>query len=331
MREIEFGDRNEKGTAIFEILVPLSEAQLSPTFYSTTCSNLTDIVSDQINQTLISDPRIGASLLRLHFHDCFVQGCDASILLDTSGTIQSEKNAAPNVNSTRGFELVDKIKTAVEQSCPGFVSCADILALAAQSAVQLAGGPAWNVKLGRRDSLSANQALANTSIPTPVESIANITAKFTALGLNVTDLVALSGAHTIGRAQCRLITNRLYNFSGTGGPDPTLDATYLATLRQSCPQSGSGFNVVDLDPTTHDVFDKSYYSNLQGNKGLLQSDQELFSNSSAQIVGIVNQFSRDQSTFLDSFVAAMIKMGDLSPLTGASGEVRNNCRVVNGS
>ncbi|KAL3625513.1 hypothetical protein CASFOL_030967 [Castilleja foliolosa] len=315
--------------AIFLIL-PLSEAQLSPTFYNTTCPNLTNIVIDQINQTLQSNPRIGASLLRLHFHDCFVQGCDASILLDSSSTIQSEKNAAPNGNSTLGFEIVDKIKAAVEMACNNTVSCADILALSAQSSVQLAGGPSWNVSLGRRDSLSANQTLANISIPSPFESIKNITTKFTNLGLNVTDVVSLSGAHTFGRAQCKLITNRLYNFSGTDNPDPTLNATYLATLNQSCPKSGSGFNVVNLDPTTANVFDNKYFSNLQANKGLLQSDQELFSNSSAQIVGIVSQFSSGQKAFFDAFVASMIKMANISVLTGTSGEVRKNCRVVNG-
>lgn len=56
-----------------------------------------------------------------------------------------------------------------------------------------AGGPSWNVLLGRRDSRTANQAGANTSIPSPTEGLTNITAKFTAVGLNLTDLVALSG------------------------------------------------------------------------------------------------------------------------------------------
>ncbi|KAL3569214.1 hypothetical protein D5086_029104, partial [Populus alba] len=119
-------------------------------------------------------------------------GCDASILLDNSSSILSEKLAAPNVNSIRGFGVVDSIKTALESSCPGVVSCADILALAAESSVSQSGGPSWSVLLGRRDSLTANQAGANTSIPSPFEGLSNITAKFSAVGLNTNDLVALS-------------------------------------------------------------------------------------------------------------------------------------------
>jgi Peroxidase len=65
------------------------------------------------------------------------QGCDGSVLLDDSDSIQSEKDALPNNNSLRGFDVVDDIKTAVENVCPGVISCADILALAAEISVNL--------------------------------------------------------------------------------------------------------------------------------------------------------------------------------------------------
>ncbi|GJT29246.1 heme peroxidase [Tanacetum coccineum] len=76
---------------------------------------------------------MGASLLRLHFHDCFVNGCDASILLDQTSTIDTEKNAAANVNSARGFEVIDRIKSEVDKicgrpvvSCDCIENCVDI-------------------------------------------------------------------------------------------------------------------------------------------------------------------------------------------------------------
>ncbi|KAM3288806.1 peroxidase A2 [Capsicum chacoense] len=307
-----------------------SNAQLNSNFYSTTCPNVSNIIQNAIIKALQSDARIGASLLRLHFHDCFVNGCDASVLLDNNATtnIISEKDARPNANSLRGFNVVDNIKVVVENSCPGVVSCADILALAAQSSVSLAGGPSWNVLLGRRDSKTANQKGANTSIPSPIESINNIIAKFSAVGLNTTDLVALSGAHTFGRAQCGLFRERLYNFNGTGKPDPTLSTTYLAKLMQICPQNGSFTTLVNLDLTTQDKFDNNYFTNLQNQNGLLQSDQKLFSGIGA-FSNIINTFRRDQNVFFQNFVVSMIKMGNISPLIGTNGEIRSDCKRVN--
>jgi len=49
------------------------------------------------------------------------------------------------------------------------------------------------VLLGRRDSLTANQAGANTSIPSPFDSYKNLVSKFSAVGLDITDLATLSG------------------------------------------------------------------------------------------------------------------------------------------
>ncbi|KAK6925720.1 hem peroxidase [Dillenia turbinata] len=306
-----------------------SEAQLNATFYDDSCPNVSSIVRTVIEEALVSDPRIGASLIRLHFHDCFVNGCDGSILLDNSSTIETEKDAFPNVNSTRGFDVVDNIKVAVEDACTGTVSCADILAIAAEASVSLAGGPSWAVLLGRRDSLIANKSGANTALPGPTQNLTVLKSKFSDVGLDTTDLVALSGAHTFGRAKCSSFSARLYNFSGTGEADPTLNTTYLETLRELCPQDGDETVLANLDPTTPDCFDKNYYSNLQTNQGLLQSDQELFSTDGADTIDIVNTFSSNESNFFEAFVQSMINMGNINPLTGTEGEIRLDCRKVN--
>ena len=68
------------------------------------------------------------------------QGCDASILLDATSTIDSEKNAGANANSARGFNVVDDIKSQVDKVCGRpVVSCADILAVAARDSVVAVG------------------------------------------------------------------------------------------------------------------------------------------------------------------------------------------------
>lgn len=144
-------------------------------------------------------------------------------------------------------------------------------------------------------------------------------------------LTNLTGAHTFGRAQCRLFVGRLYNFNNTGNPDPTISPSYLATLQQTCPQNGNGTVLANLDPSTPDSFDNNYFTNLQNNQGLLQSDQELFSTTGSATVSIVNSFSSNQTAFFQSFAQSMINMGNISPLTGSSGEIRSDCKKVNGS
>ncbi|KAM7523317.1 hypothetical protein LguiA_013219 [Lonicera macranthoides] len=314
-------------SVILLVLGGRTKAQLSSTFYDTTCPNATSVVRSVLTKAQQNDDGVAARLIRLHFHDCFVNGCDASILLDNAPGIASEKDAVPNT-SIGGTEVVDDIKTALENVCPGVVSCADILAIASEISVVLTGGPTWNVVLGRRDSRTANRAGAESNLPSPFRGLADIQDKFTAVGLDNTDLVALSGAHTFGKARCISFRDRLYNFSSTGNPDPTLDMTYLATFRQSCPNGGNANTLVDLDPATPNGFDNSYFTNLQNNRGLLQSDQELFS-TSGSTVAIVNRFGNSQSAFFTSFAQSMINMGNISPLTGTNGEIRSDCKRVN--
>jgi peroxidase len=110
------------------LLSCVAHAQLSKNFYSTSCPSVETTVWEVMKEAVVKDRRVGASLLRLFFHDCFVQGCDGSILLDDGG----EKSAGPNANSVRGFDVIDAIKARVEAACPGVVSCADILAIAAR-------------------------------------------------------------------------------------------------------------------------------------------------------------------------------------------------------
>ncbi|CAH8310576.1 unnamed protein product [Eruca vesicaria subsp. sativa] len=307
-----------------------SNAQLRPDFYFGTCPHVFGFIGNVIVDELASDPRITASILRLHFHDCFVNGCDASILLDTSDSFRTEKDAAPNANSARGFNVIDRMKAKIETVCPGTVSCADVLTIASQISVFLSGGPWWPVPLGRRDSLQAFFDLANTALPSPFFNLTELKASFADVGLNrSSDLVALSGGHTFGKAQCQFVTPRLYNFNGTNGPDPSLDSTYLAQLSELCPQNGDGTVLVNFDPVTPNTFDNQYYTNLRNGRGLIPSDQELFSTPQADTITLVEQYSSNKTVFFDAFAKAMIRMGDLKPLTGNQGEIRLNCRVVN--
>ena len=102
-------------------------------FYSAACPQVESIVRSTVQSHFCSNPTVAPGLLRMLFHDCFVQGCDASILITGSNT---ERTAGPNL-LLRGYEVIDDAKTQLEAACPGIVSCADILALAARDSVVL--------------------------------------------------------------------------------------------------------------------------------------------------------------------------------------------------
>ncbi|KAB2046867.1 hypothetical protein ERO13_A13G005550v2 [Gossypium hirsutum] len=301
-----------------------TNAKLSTNFYSKSCPNLLPTVKFIVHSAIMKEARMGASLLRLFFHDCFVNGCDGSILLDDDiSSFIGEKNAAPNRNSARGFNVVDDIKSAVEIVCPGVVSCADILAISARDSVTILGGPYWDVKLGRRDARTASQAAANNNIPSPSSNLNQLISGFNAHGLAPRDLVALSGGHTIGQARCTTFRARVYNESN-------IDPSFARTRQRNCPrETGSGDNnLAPLDIHTPTYFDNSYFKNLIDRRGLFHSDQQLFTGGGFTD-SIVRGYSNNPRSFRSDFAAAMIKMGDISPLTGSMGEIRKNCRRVN--
>ncbi|KAM3312020.1 hypothetical protein ACQJBY_032179 [Aegilops geniculata] len=299
-----------------------ASAQLSSGFYSSSCPGMLKAVRSALHPAIARERRVGASIVRLFFHDCFVQGCDASLLLDDAPGLRGEKNATPNKNSARGFEVIDAVKAAVEECCPGVVSCADILAIAAEESVVFLGGPSWEVKMGRRDSTTASFNGAENNIPPPTSGLANLTSLFAAQGLSQKDMVALSGAHTIGLARCTNFRDHIYN-------DTNIDAGFARSRQSGCPRAtGSGDNnLAPLDLQTPTVFENDYYKNLVQKRGLLHSDQELFNGGAAD--ALVREYVGSQSAFFKDFAEGMIKMGDITPLTGSNGQIRTNCRRMN--
>ncbi|XP_077210789.1 cationic peroxidase 1-like [Tasmannia lanceolata] len=308
--------------ALVSLFPDLSHAQLSVAFYDTTCPSVYDIVKSSVRSAINREKRIGASLLRMLFHDCFVVGCDAGLLLDDNlPSIDSEKKARPNANSLRGFELIDKIKDTIDKSCAGpVVSCADILAIAARDSVVELGGPSWSVPLGRRDARTANRRVAEADLPSPFADLKDLIGNFSAKGFTAREMVALSGAHSIGVARCLLFRNHLYN--GTN-----LEVLVASDRKSRCPSNGGDDNLSSIDPQSPNRFGNNYYQALVKRRGLFHSDQELFNGGSQD--DLVTTYSKDSQTFYTDFANAMVKMGNMNPLTGNNGEIRKNCRKVN--
>ncbi|KAF2295022.1 hypothetical protein GH714_030527 [Hevea brasiliensis] len=238
-------------------------------FYATTCPIAESIVSSTVATHFRSNTAIAPALLRMHFHDCFVRGCDASVLIDGSNT---EKTAPPNLG-LRGYEVIDDAKTQLEAACPGIVSCADILALAARDSVVLTGGRSWLVPTGRRDG-RVSLASETTDLPGFRESIDSQKQKFSA-------------------------------------------------------KERDGTKRVAFDTGSENRFDASFFANLRNGRGILESDQKLWTDASTRAV--VQRFLgiAGLAAFNVEFGRSMVKMSNTGVKTGTDGEIRKICSAIN--
>ncbi|KAK4280164.1 hypothetical protein QN277_011824 [Acacia crassicarpa] len=309
----------------------VSEAQVKPpivkglswTFYQSSCPQLESLVRNHLKKVFQRDIGQAAGIVRIFFHDCFVQGCDGSVLLDAvSPNDESEKDTPPNVTlRPEALQTIEDLRALVHKQCGRVVSCADLTVLAAREAVFLSGGPNFPVPLGRRDSL--NFSVAGTdNLPGPFSKTGGLLSAFGAQKFDTTDVVALSGAHSFGRSHCGAFFSRI-----SPTLDSTMDSSFAASLQAICPTDSSP-NTANLDVRTPNIFDNQYYVDLMNRQGLFVSDQDLFTD--ARTKNIVVSFAKNQKLFFDKFSQAMIKMSQLSVLTGKQGEIRAKCSATNG-
>ncbi|CAI0544204.1 unnamed protein product [Linum tenue] len=304
-----------------------AQAQLQFGFYKGKC-NATDVestVRSVVWGKYQNDTTIVAALLRMQFHDCFVQGCDASILLDGPG---SEKNAPPNL-SVRGYDVIDAVKTALEAACKQVVSCADIIAMATRDAVSFANGGFYNVQTGRRDSASPAK---NVALPAPNIPINQALSLFARKNLSPVDMVYLLGGHTVGVTHCAFYQSRLYNYQNTGRPDPAMNTTLVNTLKKTCPDPRTNGPTtapanLDQNPASALVVDNSYHKQLLRGNGVLQVDQDLASRNF--VTGLIVSNIAARTDFNAKFGQAMVNMGAVEVLTGQQGQIRKSCRAAN--
>ncbi|KHG23933.1 Peroxidase 60 -like protein [Gossypium arboreum] len=301
------------------------DAALQQGFYKGKCNSqdVEAIVASVVKRRFNDKPRVAAGLIRLFFHDCFVNGCDASILLDGDS---SEKTAPPNL-SVSGYDVIDEAKGLLEEACAGVVSCADIIAIAARDAVQLSGGGRYEVQTGRRDGFVS--LASNVDLPSPRFSVSQSADAFSKKGIGLTDMVLLLGGHTIGFTNCSLFRDRLYNFDNTGKPDPTMDPLLVMKLRIICPQNSPADRTpVSLDQNLASTFivDNSFYKQIRLGRGILQIDQALALDplTNNTVASLANG-----NDFLARFGQAMVKLGAVDVLTDSQGEIRESCHLKN--
>ncbi|KAK9110392.1 hypothetical protein Sjap_018452 [Stephania japonica] len=307
-------------------------AQLEFGFYSSTCPKAEQIVNSVVQQSVQANSRMAAILLRLHFHDCFVQvpllfyGCDGSILIEGD---KAEKHAFGH-QGVQGFDVIETAKAQLESECRGVVSCADIVAMAARDAVALSGGPVYQVQTGRRDGLTSNTSAA-VDMPEVTEPIQQLKNKFLQKGLSVKDFVLLNAAHTIGTTACFFMTDRLYNFPG-GTSDPTINPVFLPELEATCPKNGDVNVRLAADRESEFKFDDSILRNIRNGFAVIESDAKLYTD--AETKNVVDSYMGPLNfligpNFGADFAESMVNMGMIDVKTGSQGQIRKVCSAFN--
>ncbi|KAG6543966.1 hypothetical protein Mapa_014590 [Marchantia paleacea] len=299
----------------------INQDYLKDNFYDQLCPDAEYVIQKAVFAELDKNLRNAAGVIRLQFHDCFVGGCEASVLLDGVDTEKSSVSA-----HLRGFEVVDAAKRAVEAICPGVVSCADVLAYAARDSAIKLNATGWAVQGGRKDGLlSFSVAAAEEEIPSPDLDVTQLIENFARKGLSTRQMVILSGSHTSGVGHCDKFTDRLYNFSAACPTDPSLNPKYAEELKKKCPESTFNKSIqISMDSITPLALDSNYFVGLKKRKGLFTSDQSLFEDLRTR--DIVKSLV-DKGRFDFEFGEAMRAMGAIE--VKAQGQIRQNCRKVN--
>ncbi|GAB2282693.1 hypothetical protein Dimus_017231 [Dionaea muscipula] len=320
------------GACLIPLISAATAASLRPDFYAETCPDVEKFVRKAVKHKIKHNFAAVPATLHLYFQDCFGDGCDASLM------IQSQNSSL----GRDGFDTVFKAKAAIDRTpgCKNKVSCADILAMATRDAINLAGGPFYRVELGRFDSLPSTGIAKETngkgskskskmmSSSNGMNTLDELTALFAIKGLSQVDMIALSGAHTIGSAHCSKFVNRIYNFSESSKVDPSLNPQYAVKLQAMCPRDHVDPNVVvKFDPVTPYKFDNAYFQNLINGMGLLSSDQVLFTDQRSR--PIIVDWARNAQHFYAAFVQAITRMGRVGVKSSQNGNIRVKCDAFN--
>ncbi|CAK8537085.1 unnamed protein product [Lathyrus sativus] len=328
----ENGKENFDAEKLIKKVAVDDRAKLKQGFYSQTCPDAEKIVAGALAEIVKVNPEAVAHLVRLQFHDCFVVGCDASILLDYSPTGDKvEKSSMFNGQLLKGADIVDDIKEKLEELCPGIVSCSDTLAFSINEGMHLSGLPRRVALGGRRDSVYSLASIAeDNNLPQPNWSMEKMVSLFIKKGFSIEEMVILLGAHSIGSAHCDVFMERVFNYKNTRNPDPTLPDPVVKEFQGICKDAGTRqFRnpPVNFDETPT-VLDNLFYKNmLTKNRTVLVTDSHLIND--PRTIPIVAKMAAENGLWQKRFAEAMDKMGALNVLTGNDGEVRKTCRATN--
>lgn len=143
-----------------------------------------------IAKAVVRDPTIAGTLLRLAFHDSFTMD-PATRRGGANGSIRLETARGENFGLARAVDVLRPLQELTA------LSWGDVVAIGGAQAVESTGGPRINVRLGRENATVEDPG---NILPKPDLVVSELRDLFGPRGFDDRDIVALSGAHTLGRA-----------------------------------------------------------------------------------------------------------------------------------
>lgn len=159
-------------------------------------------------------------------------------------------------------------------------------------------------------------------------SVTEIIVLFESRGFSVEEMVALTGAHTIGLSHCKEFSSDIYNYSRNVQSDPSYNPRFASALRNACANYVNNPTLsVFNDIMSPNKFDNMYFQNLPKGLGILSSDRGLVSDWRTR--PFVELYGKDQNAFFQAFSRAMEKLSVHGVKTGRRGEIRRRCDAFN--
>ncbi|CAD6238754.1 unnamed protein product [Miscanthus lutarioriparius] len=322
------------------LLAQASELEVG--YYSKKCKGVEIVVKWHVIRALKANRRTGAALVRLLFHDCFVRGCDGSVLLDASSDNPHPEKEAPVNIGLAAFDLLEEIKAAVQKRCPGVVSCSDILIdlRRPRRGQRLSNGHVhFAVPAGRLDGFVSKTEEAQAELPDSTHDVQQLIDNFARKNFTVEELVILTGAHSIGQGHCSSFRGRLSE------PSSQITPAYRDLLNYKCSQGSNppvNNNVRDEDYDVvarftpgftsrvrkiPDFLDNTFYHNNLAKIVTFHSDWTLLTHKEA--FGHVVEYADNGTLWDEDFSESLLKLSKLPMPAGSKGEIRKKCSVVN--
>ncbi|KAK9993658.1 hypothetical protein SO802_023361 [Lithocarpus litseifolius] len=234
-------------------------------------------------------------LVRLGWHDAGTYNKNIQEWPQRGGAngslrFEIELKHAANAGLVNALKLLQPIKEKYSG-----VTYADLFQLASATAVEEAGGPKIPMKYGRVDVTAPEQCpeegrLPDAGPPSPADHLRNV---FYRMGLNDKEIVALSGAHTLGRSRPER--------SGWGKPE-----TKHTKDGPGAP-GGQSWTVKWLK------FDNSYFKDIKERRDedllVLPTDAVIFEDPSFKV--FAEKYAEDQEAFFKDYAEAHAKLSNL--------------------